>query len=131
MDELAEDWSKIMTSYINKYTPSKIIRVCENQKKWVTKALLKLRSKKKKAFKKAKKSRKEKNHPIWDRFKKLNIDYKDELDKAKKEYLDKIGEKMNNPSEVGSKEWWKLSKEAYGKNKKEAIPPLEVNGELV
>ena len=31
------------------------IRVCENQKKWVTKALLNLRSNKKKAFKKAKK----------------------------------------------------------------------------
>ena len=136
------DWNSLQNDNIDVYAsnietkiislsreciPNKNIKVRPYEPPWLTTFLKRKIRQRKRAYKKAKRTRLE-NH--WSKFKNLRNEVVDLIRTSKKQYFDRIAEKLKSKS-LSPKDWWATLKTFIKPTFTSSIPPLESNGHIV
>lgn len=117
-----------ITEQVNSFIPTKIITVRPNDKPWMNNTIrLKMRQRNR-IHRKAKII----NTPhYWERFRYLRNETLDLIRAAKKNYIKKL-ENCLNENSVPPDKWWKIAKSITNfTNKSSSIPPLESDNQTI
>jgi hypothetical protein len=108
--------------------PNKAITIRTKDCPWITNDIKRTIRKKNRHHTRAKRS---KSVLDWGRFRHIRNECTSKVRNAKFTYFDKLSEKLHDDS-TSTKNWWKIAKQISNlKNKKEIIPPIKVNDELI
>ena len=129
LDEVVRTWTEDYKALIEKYTPFKTVKIKSTDAKWITCEIKKLNKQKKKEYAKAKRKGHHKDHPGWEKYKRIRLLYQQKIKEAKENRLDKLAAKVNDPFILGSKEWFSLVSDLYkGTHEKGIHAELNSNG---
>lgn len=104
------------------FIPNKVVQIRPNDVPWYSTELRRLKRKLIRVFRIAKRVN---SNYQWDRYKRLNREYKEKLETAEKEFY-----KAKNDSLLSSrnnKTWWKTVNEVLGRNKNDNYPPIHMH----
>jgi hypothetical protein len=108
--------------------PNETITIRTKDCRWITHDIKRTIRKKNRHHTRAKRSKSVLN---WERFRHIRNGCRSKIRNAKITYFDKLSEKLHDDS-TSTKDWWKIAKQISNfKNKKEIIPPIKVNDELI
>jgi hypothetical protein len=108
--------------------PNETITIRTKDCRWITHDIKRTIRKKNRHHTRAKRS---KSVLDWERFRHIRNGCTSKIRNAKITYFDKLSEKLHDDS-TSTKDWWKIAKQISNfKNKKEIIPPIKVNDELI
>ena len=113
---------------IEKFTPTKIIKVRPEDKRWMNAEIRKLMRKRDLAYKKVK--GKPREDPAWQRHRNLVREKNETVNKAKRTRLEKLATKINSGS-TSEKTWWSLAREIYRPRNDTSEAPLDKDGSLI
>ena len=108
--------------------PNKAITIRTKDCPWITNDIKRTIRKKNRHHTRAKRS---KSVLDWGRFRHIRNECTSKVRNAKFTYFDKLSEKLHDDS-TSTKNWWKIAKQISNlEDKKEIIPPIKVNDELI
>ena len=107
--------------------PHKIVNIRQSDPPWMHNDLRKLMRQRKRAYDKAKQTN---NQHHWQKYKQLRNKTTNRLRSSKREYFDKIANKLNNNYNITSRDWWKILKSFIVTSKNSSIPPMKNNNEV-
>ena len=125
-DLQVNSWTQNFNMMINECIPTKTVHIKNNEPPWFTSKAKNLKKEKLKMHKKAKKQN---TGEVWAKFRRKRNEYLQEIVNAKRAYWEKQSEEIKSNMERNDKEWWKLTRYIYCKNKNISAfkPPLIVN----
>ena len=127
IDEYASKIESKIISLSRECIPNKNIKVRPYEPPWLTTFLKHKIRQRKRAYKKAKRTRLQ-NH--WLKFKTLRNEVVDLIRSSKKQYFDGIAEKLKSKT-LSPKDWWATLKTFITPTFSSNIPPLENNGHII
>jgi hypothetical protein len=108
--------------------PNKAITIRTKDCPWITNDIKHTIRKKNHHHTRAKRS---KSVLHWERFRHIRNECTSKVRNDKLTYIDKLSEKLHDDS-TSSNNWWKIAKQISNfKNKKEIIPPIKVNDDMI
>ena len=107
--------------------PHKIVNIRQSDPPWMHNDLRKLMRQRKRARDKAKQTN---NQHHWQKYKQLRNKTTNKLRSSKREYFDKMANKLNNNYNITSRDWWKILKSFIVTSKNSSIPPMKNNNEI-
>ena len=128
LDEFADKWGTIFLRIVEKHTPTKIIKIRPEDKRWMNAEIRRLMKKRDIAYRKAK--GKPREDIAWQRDKNLVRQKNEAVARAKKSRLDVLAEKINSGS-TNQKTWWSLARGIYRPRNDTSEAPLEKDGKLI
>jgi hypothetical protein len=121
INECLANWTTSFLNLARTYIPNKMILVRSKDSPWFSKELRNLKKEKDRIHRQAKLS----NCPvIWSNFRKARNKYIGRLREAEEQYKHKLANKLENPVQVSSKQWWHITKQFLGKYSHDSIPPI-------
>ena len=130
MNEVPKNWTDTLKCVVHNHTPCKTITIKGKNKKWFNKDIKRLMRKRDSEYSKAKKTRKPKTDKVWDNWKQLSQEVKDECEIAKKKELDKLTNRINQGA-GNEKDWWNLVSSLYKNQTDSSDHPLLVEGKWI
>ena len=127
IDVYASNIESKITSLARECIPNKNIKVRPYEPPWLTTFLKRKIRQRKRAYRKAKRTRID-NH--WLKFKMLRNEVIDLIRTSKKQYFNGIAEKLKSKA-LSPKDWWATLKTFITPTFTSNIPPLENNGHIV
>ncbi|MCG8113710.1 MAG: reverse transcriptase domain-containing protein [Candidatus Thiodiazotropha taylori] len=136
------DWQTLKSNDINVYAenvtsniiglceksiPNKVITIRPSDPPWFNNSIRKSIRKRKRAHKNAKRLN---TADSWRKFRHLRNDVINIIRTSKKDFKDKIANKLKH-DKLSGKDWWKLFKKLTGKDKTDPIPSLNYQGEFI
>ena len=130
LEDAAESFSDKILEIAKKCMPSKVIKVRDCDTVWMTESIRSLIKKKHKAHNNAKKSN---SAWRWEIFRKIRNKLTDMIRKRKNEFDFEMDDRINEQSNFGSNDWWKLVKRFAAKKGvgDSEIPPLQHEGKTI
>ena len=107
--------------------PHKIVNIRQSDPPWMHNDLRKLMRQRKRADDKANQTN---NQHYWQKYKQLRNKTTNRLRSSKREYFDKMANKLNNNYNITSRDWWKILKSFIVTSKNSSIPPMKNNNEV-
>ena len=123
----AENITDKISEFCNKTISNKLVTIRPADPPWFYNFIRKIIRKRKRAHRKAELLN---STDSWEKFRKLRNQTVNTIKKTKNDLNNKIAEKLKSEN-ITSKDWWKTFKLLLGKDKREAIPPLTLNGKSV
>ena len=121
-------FSEIILNIMSNFIPNEVKTFVPRDPPWINKQLKTMLKRKNRLFKNYKKHGY--NHDDKLRLDSFRNDCQEAIEKAKSEYLNKLGNKLNDP-DILSKSYWKIINRVMNKSRAPKIPPLLVNNELI
>ena len=119
VNEACEIWSETVLNIARMFIPNKVVQIRPNDVPWYSTELRRLKRRLIRIFRKAKRVN---SIYHWDRYKRLNREYKEKLEMAEKEFYKAKNDSLS--SSRNDKTWWKTVNEILGRNKKDNYPPI-------
>ena len=120
----AENISDHIMQLTSECVPNKYVNIRQTDPPWMHNELRKLMRKRKRAYDKAKQTKRTKH---WNKYKTIRNDTTNLLRSSKQTYFDNLSEKLKTNNNLNSKDWWKTLKTFISNNDKSPIPPLKDN----
>ena len=122
LDENVSIWSNKFQSIIERYTPTKIVKIEPWSKAWYSKDIKWARKRRDRESRRLRKSKLPKNHPTWDKLKRLREEVKSLAEKAKEKRLNKLVEGINGGAN-DNRTWLKFTWELYNRRNDTSASP--------
>lgn len=124
VDQQCETWTKLYTQSLKQFIPCKTISINPNEAPWMKHEIKLLMRKKERAYKKARRTNKEKDHEKYRKFRNETVT---KIREAKEEYDSNLAKKLNKNENRDTKLWWKIVKGFYNRHSANIInnPPIE------
>lgn len=106
--------------------PNKTVKIRQSDPPWMHNNLRKLMRQRKRAYDKAKKTNSQQQ---WQKYKRLRNETTNMLRSSKREYFEKMANKLNT-NVTSSRDWWKILKTFITTTKSSNIPPMKSNNEF-
>ena len=106
--------------------PNKTVKIRQSDPSWMHNNLRKLMRQRKRAYDKAKKTNSQQQ---WQKYKRLRNETTNMLRSSKREYFEKMANKLNT-NVTSSRDWWKILKNFITTTKISNIPPMKSNNEF-
>ena len=119
ISEACELWTESFLNIARTFIPNKVVQIRPNDVPWYSTELRRLKRRVIRIFRKAKCVN---TTYQWNRYKELNREYKEKLEKAEHEFYKAKNESLC--SVKNDKKWWKTVNEILGRNKKDNFPPI-------
>ena len=126
LDTYASNISNRITSIAKQCIPNKVVTIKPSDPPWLTTKIKQFIRKRKRAYKKAKQTNSP-NH--WVKFKRIRNKVTSMIRELKQNQTDKIANKLKSDS-LSSRNWWTILKSFISPTSKQALPPLELNGNI-
>ena len=125
INEIYKSWSTQLLNIAHSCIPNKIITVRVGDKPWYNNELRRAKRRKDRAHYKAKLL----DTPLsWNRFRSVRNEYCNMIRDAKKDYLEQLGDSIENAGGIGNKQFWHFAKSVLGKNSDSCLPPIKHDG---
>ena len=106
--------------------PNKTVKIRQSDPPWMHNNLRKLMRQRKRAYDKAKKTNSQQQ---WQKYKRLRNETTNMLRSSKREYFEKMANKLNT-NVTSSRDWWKILKTFITTTKSSNIPPMKSNNDF-
>ena len=106
--------------------PNKTVKIRQSDPPWMHNNLRKLMRQRKRAYDKAKKTNSQQQ---WQKYKRLRNETTNVLRSSKREYFEKMANKLNT-NVTSSRDWWKILKTFITTTKSSNIPPMKSNNDF-
>ena len=120
MDIVCGSWGEKLLHIARAFVPSKTFLIRPTDKPWY---LIKLRLLKRKVKRWCVKAKGTNKSPHWEKYKKLQSEYKSALDQAFTEYRNNLNGKLSENKNSNS--WWRVVKKIPGKGSSDSYPAIE------
>ena len=120
LDETCEMWTTKVLNTARAFIPNKVVLVRPKDKPWYSNELRLLKRKVKRIYDKAKRTNQE-GH--WNRYKQLQLQYKQSLDEAASAHKNNLHDKLTKNR--NSKTWWGIVRNILGRGSTESYAPIE------
>ena len=127
VNNILEAWTELYLTTVKRHVKRLTVTVRPREAKWMTPEIRSMIRKRNRLHKIAKSKDTETS---WNNYKRIRNDLKDKIRSTKKDYDDRISERINQGGSTNPKTWWALVKDFYSKtaNKQNMIKLLLVNG---
>ena len=124
IDISCQNWTTSFLNIARQFIPNKVVEIRPRDAPWFNSDLRKLKRQKDRVHKKAKSSQKAED---WASFRSIRNNYTSKLREAECNFKQSLALSLKNTQHIQPKQWWHITKQFMGKNKDNAIPPMEHN----